>query len=525
MIAIRYRLFLSLILLLPLLFMACTANDNDDNSAEDNGDDDTTTDDDADDDAGDDDANDAIFAQVRQFMTDQLAANQVPGGAIAIVLDGQLAYTAGIGVKENGTTDPVDADTRFIVCSISKMLTAGGLMTLWDEGRLDLDSPVTDYVPYFQLRDPFDPSELTTHMLLTHTAGLPDYLEENCATDPGALSRWFRNHTEQPLWSPPGRLWNYANLGYSLAGLVLEEISGTPFTEAMQQRIFDPLGMNRLTYDPLAAMADNFSTGHTMKWDGSLAKNNFDDFGCAIAWPPGILFGSVVDLARYAEMQLAGGGEVLSAEAVARMQSPLAAMHSTPDDYYGYGMIPNDYKGVRMVWHDGGIEGFTTFWMIVPERNFGAVVFVNADYYYPADVALKAADLFLQLPDVEPPDYSTPPETWGKYVGTYYDPFELGTIEVYQDAELRLWAKLVDIFGVTVELIQYAADTFIVTYHDIGLIGATFFLDDADQGEYFVTRVGVGKRVEDELLRPPPLNQPWSFEAWLTRINRLAATR
>jgi CubicO group peptidase (beta-lactamase class C family) len=300
----------------------------------------------------------------------------------------------------------------------------------------------------------------------------------------------------------------------------LEEVSGAPFTEVMQQRIFDPLGMNDLTYDPLAAMTGDHATGHGMNLDGSISKWEFSDFGCAIAWPPGILFGTVIDLARFAEMQLANGGDVLSADAAERMRSPLAATHMTPDDYYGYGLLSFDYKGVRMVWHDGGIEGFTTFWLIVPERDFGAVVFVNADYYYPADIALKAADLFLELPDEEPPDYSTPPATWGRYTGDYFEPYAFGRIHVYQDAELKMFASFPDIFGVTTELVQYAADTFIIVYRNVGLITVTFFLDEEGQGEYFATRAGVGKRVEAAQFLPPPEQPPLSVDEWARRIYR-----
>ncbi len=490
---IRAFMFAALAAGLMTTLSGC-ADDDDDSSSDDALVDDDDGNDDLDDDIDDDsiDPDDAKFDEVIAFMEDEFAANGVTGGAVAIVRGGQMKYAAGVGDRDRESGLPVDEDTLFVLGSITKMVTAAGVMTLVDDGLVDLAAPVTATVPYFDLLDPFDPSSITPHMLLTHTSGLPDYLEIECDTDDGALARWFTDNPDVPLWSPPGLIHNYANLGYSLAGLVLEEGAGMPYMDALRERVLEPLGMDGVTNDGTAAKAGNHATGYSV--DGG--TYDIDAYPCALGWPPGLMIGRVVDMARFMEMLLAGGAGVLSAESAAALQAPQVETRFAPDEWYGYGIESFEYKTMPVKWHNGGIMGYLTDLWLVPGEDFGVVVFVNDDGYDPANVSLFAIDTFLEPPDVDPPDYTTPPETWDRYVGEYFDPWSIGTILVRQEGDLTLWMDLPDVL-LSSQLVQIAADTFYIEVEGT-LLPVTFWINDEGVSQYVVTRAGVGERVDED---------------------------
>ncbi|UCH97371.1 MAG: serine hydrolase [Candidatus Aminicenantes bacterium] len=471
-----------------------------------------------------------VHADVLNFIRQELQSDKVPGCAIAIVTNRTLSNASGVGEKNHGQQDEVRPDTYFLSCSIAKMLTAGAVMTLVDEGKVDTDAPVTNYVSYFSLRNPFNPSDITVHHCLTHTSGIPDYIEVNCSPHWEALSRWFRNNTDFPLWSPPGRLWNYSNLGYSLAGLIVQEVSGQPFPTAMKQRIFTPAGMTAPTYSANEVIVrGNYAVGHVFDGEKIVSTVKPDTFQCALAQPPGFLFISAMDMAHFCEVLLSGGGDVLSRDSVNMMKDQLVDTHQLPGQYYGYGLVNVDFNAFSLVFHSGGFWGFRTFLCLVPEYDFGVVVMVNADNYDPFLIAEKAISTYLDLPEVEYEAIITSPDTWGIYTGKYNDPYELGEFDVYQDSEKRLWVNFIDL-DLTTELLQISRDYF---YFDISDdesqqvdVGVTFFFDDDGKVEYFATRVGVGKRVEaDESAESPDLVKhlpPISREARLKIIKQKA---
>lgn len=440
-----------------------------------------------------------VAGAVINYMQQLLQNNNVPGGAIAVVSDGKLSNASGIGLRIHNGNQKIQPNTLFLACSITKMLTCGALMTLIEEGTVDVNAPITGYIPYFQLRNPFNPSGITAHHCMTHSSGVPDYLEVRCATGGMALTQWFRENTNFPLWSPPGRLWNYTNLGYSLVGAVIEEMTGQPFAQAVKERIFLPAGMSSATFNSDTVYAGgNYATGHRYDGDTVVSTCSPDTYNCALGYPPGFLYSSVMDMAHFAEVLLSKGGDVLAENSVNRMMSKQEDTHLIPGLYYGYGLMTFEWDNLSMVFHDGGLSEFRTTFMLFPAYNFGVVVMLNAGHYDPQNIAFYAADFYLNLPNITDTDYTTSPDTWGIYAGKYFDEFELGEIDIHQDSEKRLWVHFIDL-DITAELLQSAGDAFYLNISDDEAkpvyLNATFFLDNEGKGEYFVTRAGVGKRV------------------------------
>jgi CubicO group peptidase (beta-lactamase class C family) len=263
----------------------------------------------------------AQFAALVEWTQETLAQNDVPGVSIAVILGGKLAFAAGVGVKGPGRTEPVTTSTRFLINSMTKALVAAGVMAEVDRGHIDVRRPVTDFVG-FQLATPFDPSSMTVHEVLTHTAGLPDGGEWHCETGKDGLEHAWENRPPYPLWAPPGAVWDYSNVGYSLAGRILEQSSGLAFAEALAERVFAPAGMAAATLDPVVVESSDHATGHSPTRHGDDPPDGAepaDELGCDFMAPAGGVYATASDYAHFAEMLLAGGGKALTSSSVAAM--------------------------------------------------------------------------------------------------------------------------------------------------------------------------------------------------------------
>ncbi len=484
-------------------------------------DDDVVADDDDaadDDDTGDDDTvdpcDDALFDQVVARAQLQIDEWDVPGLSIAVAVDGQLACAEGLGVTRYDDGDPVTTETVFRWASVSKMHTAAAMMRMVEEDFIDLHAPVTDTFPEFQLEPPFEAEDLTTHMLLTHGAALPDELPWSCATADGLLSYYYANTFVPPLYGDPGVFFNYSNSGFNLSGAMLEELTGQYFIDLMDELVLEPAGMTHATYDATVAEATEHATG-TEWWNGAPYHYELGPSDCCRSRPAGWLHGTASDLIHYAEMHLSGGGDVLSEASVQAMWDQ-EDTYWYPDGSYrvGYGLFSYPYKGVDVVMHDGWVTGFVSTWAIVPERGFAVAVVANADWADPYDIMNGAMDIFLDLPDDPAPEYLTDPSTWGVYEGTYEDPYVMGTVVVYRDGD-QLYATFED-QAVQVELFQWAGDAF--SYYIDGYWEyVNFIFDGQEVAQYFVTRPAVAIRAEDGEEPPPPAMSPGEFRGQMRR--------
>lgn len=278
-------------------------------------------------------------------------------GNIALVLveDGRIAGDFG---KSEGA--PVDRHSLFQVASLGKWLTAWGVMALVEQGRVDLDAPVSTYLARWQLPDSaFDEDDVTVRRLLSHTAGLGDGLGYD-----GFAMRGERQTLEQSLTraadaSPdktgevlltaaPGSGWRYSGGGYTLLQLLVEEVSGQSFASYMEDSVFAPLGMHRTTFDHDRAialgLAENFrpdGTAEPLRWYTALAATS--------------LFTTSGDLARFLQAQgpKGSGQPVLSAETRARMATPHA--YELGAAIWGLGpmLYAPDNRGGFIIGHDG----------------------------------------------------------------------------------------------------------------------------------------------------------------------------
>lgn len=344
---------------------------------------------------------------IERRVADLMDAAIVPGMALAVTNRDEVIYARGFGATSTEPDAPaVGPDTIFRIGSITKPLTATMLMRLVDDGLLDLDRPVREYVPWLKLMDEDAERIITLRMLLSHTSGLPTALEYNGWRDPSGLEAYVREVLPAlPPVAPPGEIYAYSNPGFNLAGYVAEAVTGTPYAELMRQYLFEPLGMGRTTFDPLVAMTYPFSQSFVLDETGrpQVKRPFVDNTG---EYPCGFALSTVLDLGKLARLHLndgcVDGVSLLSANAVAEMRRLHVELMTLDGRGYGLGMRVRQYKGLRLVGHNGAIAKYGGLWWLVPEAGIAVVMLMNRapNAWGAADRLLTSLlDDLLELPE------------------------------------------------------------------------------------------------------------------------------
>lgn len=335
-----------------------------------------------------------------------MAQCKLPGFSIAVVHDGAIHYAEGFGARDPGRNLPATADTLYGIGSVTKSFVALGILQLVEAGKLDLQDPVSHHIP-FALGLPDTP--ITIHHLLTHSLGLPSLatstllISKGLGLDSGiplsSPNDFYRfiNGAQAEIVAKPGERFFYHNAGYRMLGHIIQEKSGLPFHEYIQEKVIAPLGLQRTTFDVAAAQADpDHAIFHRPTAAGANEAAPFpypnpaDNPAFSFLSAAGGLFSSVNELARYVQMHLAQGqtqsSPLLSPASFAQMQTfhvPRPAQNPMPDGAfaqqgYGYGLaITPSFFGHKLVAHDGSVVVSTASLAFIPDLNAGVVMMGN----------------------------------------------------------------------------------------------------------------------------------------------------
>jgi CubicO group peptidase (beta-lactamase class C family) len=326
------------------------------------------------------------FEEIDVYLEKQLEALNIPGAALAIIEGDQIVHIKGFGVSSPDGKTPTP-QTPFVICSLTKSITALAVMQLVEAGKIELDAPVQRYLPWFTLADPQAAAQITVRHLLVQSSGLSQVTGwktmVNFDDSPDASGKQARQLATFKPSRPAGLAFEYSNTNYNLLGLIVEAASGEAYADYVQNHIFDPLDMTH-TYTSLAAAKQiGMSTGY-ISW-----------FGIPVAVPDlptpsgslasGQVISSVEDMAHYLIMQLNGGrygnAQILSPEGIAEMHSPGVDATSMGVDLGDYGMgwiITQTSQGNR-IWHDGTNPNYFSYMALLPDQNKGMVLLVNAN--------------------------------------------------------------------------------------------------------------------------------------------------
>ncbi len=415
---------------------------------------------------------DTIRDRLQTVIREQMGAENIPGMALALTDRVQTLWVAIHGYADLAARMPLTEDMLFAIGSIGKSFTSIALLQEHDAGNLDLDQPVTRYLPWFEVRSRYDP--ITIHHLLSHSSGLVGGACDFATSDwPHVLAL-----RDRECAAPPGQRFSYSNDGYKTLGLVLRAITGQSYGDIIRSRILAPLEM--YATDPIITQETRkrLAVGHEPFYDDRPARRS--DPLVRASWfetdtADGCLASSAADLAIYLRMLLNRGrgplGPILSEQSFARMSSRV--IEAEPGEgWYGYGLASFDQDGHTIIGHSGGMPGFLSAMTADMEAGVGAVVLVNsvidprpiADY---ARQLLRAAVAGASVPDAPTLSDLTQIEHAFDYEGTYLS----------NDASFKIVAEnnrlLMDWKTERLMLERRGLDTFLVPHSDFAL----FLLD------------------------------------------------
>ena len=319
---------------------------------------------------------DPRFDRIARLIEDKMAEYRTTGVAFGLSKDG-VDQTRGFGLTNVDNPQPVTADTVFPVASISKTVAGTAIMRLHDQGRLDVEAPVAQYIPEFRVADPVVTREVRIWHLLTHTPGWEGQLG---VPDRGTetLAHFVETLEGLPRLAGPGEVWSYNNAGWNLAGRVIEVVTGATIHEALADLVFEPLGLERafsLTGD---AMSYRFAAPHREREGRTVVARPF-------ALPAGVTAGgcamSVENLLRYARFHLgdgttAEGERLLSAASLRAMRTARVRKNASTDEM-GLGWHLRTLGGVLTAQHGGTLTGHCLHVQLVPERNLCFAILTN----------------------------------------------------------------------------------------------------------------------------------------------------
>ncbi len=360
------------------------------------------------------------------WLQARLAYRGQPGAVVGIVYDQDLIYARGFGVADVEKKPPVTPESIFRIASHSKLFTAISIMQLRDQGKLQLDDPVTKYLPWFNVQHTFpDAPPITIWHLLTHTSGLPReagsgyWLDFDFPTLDDVKTRL----PELETIFPSETRWKYSNLALTIAGEVVAAVSGVGFADYIQDNILDPLRMTSTSVVFPDTHNDRLVTGYGRRLpDGSRETFPFVDArGMAAATG---LSSSVADMARFVSWQFrlraSNDTELLKASTLREMQRPHWV---TPDweNGAGIGFSIQHTKDRDLIGHGGGYPGYLTSTRISPDERVGVIVFTNSLDGTPQEISNRlfkwvAPAISGAIKGVE--GLKADPD-WGKLEGTY----------------------------------------------------------------------------------------------------------
>ena len=334
------------------------------------------------------------FAEVRQFIRTQLVETGVPSVAVAVAQNGEILWEEGFGwaVREDRT--PATPHTLYSLASISKPITATGLMVLKARGLIDLDRPANDYLGNAALTARIGSvADATVRRVANHSSGLPlhchfFYADESC--DPPPRDETIRRYGA--LVTPPGERYQYANIGYGILDHLITRLSGKPYADFMREEIFIPLNLPRMSVN-IAPGLEKYQAARYAPNGLPLPFYTFDHPGASAVWA------SAHDLVRFGmfhlKAHLPDQRPVLSDTAIDEMQVPTVET----GDHAGYGIgwrVVSDDNGYKTVGHDGSMGGVRTRLLLVPSENLAVVVLANAQTDLP--IRMTAEILSVLLP-------------------------------------------------------------------------------------------------------------------------------
>jgi len=365
----------------------------------------------------------------------------LPGVAVLVAREGKILFQGGFGYADVAKKTPITVETKFRIGSVTKQFTAAAILKLVDDGKMTVDDSLAKYFPDFP-----GSQKITIRQMLTHTSGLKSYTEKpgfftevTQPITPAALIASFQN---DPPEFAPGTGFRYCNSGYFLLGEIVAKVSGQSFAGYLRTAFFEPLGMKDTGIFDNAHPPAGIALGYAFeKGKASLAL----DWDMSWAGGAGAMYSTVGDLLRWNEAL--HGGRVLKPDTYQAMTTPHPLPPGASGMNYGFGVVMSEVAHLPSISHSGGLQGWSSDLMWLPEQKVTLVALSNA---LPPVRTLAPANITRQLPirflpgdiaHVRPPveDKTIDPKTYPAYAGRYEYPDGIMHVTVEKD---HLYARL-----------------------------------------------------------------------------------
>jgi CubicO group peptidase (beta-lactamase class C family) len=313
----------------------------------------------------------------------------VPGASLAVIKDGKVIYNQAYGLADVENNVPASTSTNYRLASVTKQFAATAILKLVDQGKLSLDSRLTDVLagalPYAR--------DVRIRHLLNHTSGLVDYEDFVPDTqtvqvlDADVLRLLSKIDT---MYFPAGRKYRYSNSGYALLALVVESVSGQPFAAFLKQNIFEPLGMNHtVAFQNGISTVDNRAFGYSRRDKGFVRT---DQSNTSAVLGDGGIYSSIEDLFKWDQELYAN--QIISSSLRRESFTP-GTLNDGTHTKYGFGWNIEPYKNIPSVNHTGSTRGFRNAILRFPDQRLTIMILTNRNEGEPIEIARKIADLML----------------------------------------------------------------------------------------------------------------------------------
>jgi CubicO group peptidase (beta-lactamase class C family)/D-alanyl-D-alanine dipeptidase len=397
------------------------------------------------------------IARLEKLIAHEMKDKALPAVSIALVDDQRIVWSKGFGYADPATKQPATADTVYRVGSVSKLFTDIAVMQLVERGQVDLDAPLTTYLPSFKPTNPFG-TPITLRHLMSHRAGLVreppvgHYFDDTAPT----LAATVDSLNRTTLVYAPGTRTKYSNAGIAVVGRVLEVVAQQPFADALRDRVLEPLGLRKSAFKPTPEVTKDLAKAFMWTYHGTRFDAPSFQLGMA---PAGSMYSTVTDLGRFMSALFQRGGTplaegrgsaTLKPETLEAMWKPQFAAPQMRSGY-GLGFDVSFFDGQRRVGHSGAIYGFATDVQALPDSKLGVAIVTTLDCTNPvmAHIGQEALRAMMRARDGRPePELVLPAPTTEadakKWDGIYQAENNRGRIELRQRGP-RLLVNLANI--------------------------------------------------------------------------------
>ena len=320
-----------------------------------------------------------IRTRLEPLIEKTMREDHIPGFAIGIVENGKVIYAKGFGVAKLGDDKPITSKSLFHMASVTKPFVATAIMQLVERGKINLDAHVTEYLPYFRMKDERF-ATITVRQMLGHIAGMPDvedYGWDKPEYDDGALERYVRSLSDLSLIAAPGEKFQYSNMAFEILGDVIAKVSGESFESYVQRNILKPLGMKNSTLLIREASQKLLTSPH-VPFESSVIVSKVFPYNRAHA-PSSTLYSNIDDMNRWAMANLnrgaLNGKRILKASSYDLLWK--AQMDAGRRGQVGLSWFLTKRKGHLVVYHGGADVGFNSYLIVAPDDSISIVAMSN----------------------------------------------------------------------------------------------------------------------------------------------------